>query len=58
MKKMNRILVVTRFFLALTTSVVAMAATEANGAWSDNFDSYVDGSTIIGQGAWAQCHLL
>ena len=53
MKKMNRILVGTRFFLALTTSVVAMAATEANGAWSDNFDSYVDGSTIIGQGAWA-----
>ena len=53
MKKTNRMLVVTRFFLALTTSVVAMAATEANGAWSDNFDSYVNGSTIIGQGAWA-----
>jgi hypothetical protein len=40
----------------LTLAVVAMASLfltgSASAQWSDNFDSYVDGSGIIGQGAF------
>jgi hypothetical protein len=37
-------------------AILAMAASGAYGAWSENFDSYLNGSTILSQGAWVGWH--
>lgn len=36
----------------MALAVGAVAAGGAKAAWTENFDSYANGSTIIGQGAW------
>jgi hypothetical protein len=37
-------------------AILAMAASGAYGAWSENFDSYLNGSKILSQGAWVGWH--
>jgi len=40
----------------VAVAVVVMAAGDARGAWTDNFDNYANGSTILTQGDWVGWH--